>query len=59
MEDSGEGEGELEELIDCTNLIEGNKSPDTNEEDTPVISLHALWGIEGCQTMKVVGKIEK
>lgn len=53
------GEGESEELVDCTTLIGSDTPQDTVEGDTPVISLHALWGADDCKTMRVVGRIKK
>ena len=35
------------------------KQKEKSEEHGPVISFHALWGTEGCQTMKVLGRIKK
>ena len=29
------------------------------ECSSPVISLNALWGTEGCQTMRLFGKVKK
>ena len=59
VEEPTYGEGESEELVDCTNFIIEDKSQDSSEGNTPVISLHALWGTERCQTMRVVGRIKK
>ena len=57
MEDVGEQEGEAEEFLDC---VENNEEviSEGNEGGVHGISLYALYGSEGCQTMRVLGRIK-
>ena len=58
MEDMDDKEGEVEEFVDCRENI---KELGATKEDTGAlhtISLHALVGTEGHQTMRMTGKIK-
>ena len=54
-----EVEGDLEEFLDCTETLEDEGHKDSSEGYNTIISLHALMGTEGCQTMRLMGKIKK
>ena len=58
MEDVGESEGEPEEFLDCVESTE-EVLLGVSERGVHGISLHALWGTDGCQTMRVLGRIKK
>ena len=52
-------EGEPEEFLDCVDSLEAGDQKEDKDGLKPTISLHALMGTEGCQTMRVLGKIKK
>ena len=59
MEDTGKGEGDIEEFLDCVDNLEEMGQKEDVDDHHPTISLHALLGTEGCQTMRIIGKIKK
>ena len=58
-EDPDDGMGGLEDIVDCRDKLTGEMQKEGDEDSSPVISLHALMGTEGCQTMRVMGRIKK
>ena len=58
VEGMDDKEGETEEFADCVENLDDLGT--TNEETGGLhaISLHALWGTEGHQTMRMIGKIK-
>ena len=56
VDNSNSIRGELEEFLDCVDNIEGSG---TLEDEVTTISLHALLCTEGCQTMRILGKIQR
>ncbi|KAL4312297.1 hypothetical protein GQ457_01G050670 [Hibiscus cannabinus] len=53
-----DGEGEHEEFVDCTEKLD----PESTEglgSDIPVLSLQAMWGSTGCETMRIAVTINK
>ena len=59
VEDTGKREGDTEEFLDCVDNMEEMGQKEDVDDHHPTISLHALLGTEGCQTMLVIGKIKK
>ena len=58
VEESKDKEGESEEIVDCMAHTEDQYQED-NAEGVHSISLHAVWGTKGCQTMRIMGKVKK
>ena len=54
-----EGNKEFDEFVDYPDMVEEVQLKEDNDRDTLVISFHALWGTEGCQTMRLLGRIKK
>ena len=59
VEDSEDRESEHEVFLDCEDNLEGLGHKDECDGHNPTISLHALTGIEGYQTMRIMGRIKK
>ena len=59
VEDMGDQKGEHEEITAYVDNEKGLLQQLELEDKIFVISLHALWGTEGCQTMKILGNIKK
>ena len=49
---------ESEEFSDCLETLEGMPFDEPGKNPQPVISLHALLGTEGSQTMRIQGVIK-
>ncbi|OMO62221.1 Retrotransposon gag protein [Corchorus olitorius] len=47
-----------EAYVDCADFIEETGQTSTDAETTPIITLHALLGCKGPQTMSIAGKIK-
>ena len=58
IDDTTANEGEPEEFQDCMDSMEEGEHKEDSEVISPTISLHALLGVEGCQTMRIMGKIK-
>ena len=59
MKSSDDTRGDPEEFVDYMDHLEEWGQKDQTDIKSPTISLHALVGIEGCQTMRVLGKIKR
>ena len=59
MDGSDAIKGEHEEFVDYMEQLEDVGQKDQSDIDSPIISLHVLTGTEGCQTMRVLGKIKR
>ena len=59
IDESPTQEGEPDEYLDCVNNLDVGDQREGNEGYNSTISLQALHGTEGCQTIHVVGKIKK
>ena len=58
LESETSTEADVEEFSDCVESLEDLSSAQQGEGDKAVVSLHALVGIDGYQTMRVQGKIK-
>ncbi|KAL4384325.1 hypothetical protein GQ457_15G019630 [Hibiscus cannabinus] len=56
MVEGTEDEGEVEEFVDCEEVIELN-SHENLKGETPVLSLQAMWGADCWETMKIQVKV--
>ena len=50
-------ESETDEFMDCMDHMEEMESAKKNDETRPIVSLHAMLGTAGYQTMRLQGKI--
>ena len=57
VDESTDTEGDFEAFIDCMDHSE-KVQQELSTNNAPAISLHALWGTNGCQTMRIVDKIK-
>ena len=59
VENTDEIRTEQEEFLDCMEEIDDVDRKEGTECYNPTISLHALIGTDGCQTMRLIGKIKR
>ena len=59
VEDTDKEEKEPEEFLDCVDNMDEMGQKEDADDHHSTISLHALLGTEGCQTMRIIGKIKK
>ena len=58
VESDVDTEAEIEEFSDCVESLEEVAGEQSNEGERPIISLHALVGTDGYQTMRLQGRIK-
>ena len=58
VENPTPSEPEVDEFLDCVDHMEELEAMQKEEESRPAISLHAMLGTIGYQTMRVQGKIK-
>ncbi|KAL4334964.1 hypothetical protein GQ457_07G040680 [Hibiscus cannabinus] len=56
--EGNEGEGELEEFVDCEEKLDVDVQ-DTSGAEIHVLSLQAMWGSTGYETMRILVTIQK
>ncbi|OMO94039.1 hypothetical protein COLO4_16541 [Corchorus olitorius] len=58
LEENIELSSDQDEFTESVDLIDDTNSPTQDADSYPIITLHALLGADGPQTMQVVGKIK-